>query len=151
MEITSDDDGDGDGFQELGDSGPQPSRGEVEVQQSAIRPFKPRRNFRLELVEQESLQDISIVESQYYILNVYLNGELIRGEIRRRVSDFDILFEKLFRVHKGYILPAFPEKGLMSYVKTKVSLTKDRDFLQQRMYMLQRFLTILLNDPTFDM
>lgn len=60
-----------------------------------------------------------------------------------------MLFEILFRDYKGHILPAFPENGIMSYVKSKVALTKDDKYLKERISMVERFLTILLNEPTF--
>lgn len=47
-------------------------------------------------------------------------------------------------------MPAFPENGILSYVKSKVSLTKDDKFLRERISMVERFLTCLLNDPTFN-
>ena len=80
------------------------------------------------------------------------------NNIRRRFSDFDIFFEVhtwniqiLFRNYKGCIFPAFPEKGLLSYVKTKVTITKDTEYLMQRKHMLERFLSRLLNGGYFDM
>ncbi len=52
--------------------------------------------------------------------------------IQRRYSDFDLLFEvfilltkALNRNYPGFIFPAFPQKGIVSFVKTKVTVVKD--------------------------
>jgi hypothetical protein len=48
--------------------------------------------------------------------------------------------------YPGYVFPAFPEKGIMSYVKTKVSVAKDEKLLKNRIKMIERFLNNVLND-----
>ena len=51
----------------------------------------------------------------------------------------------LFRENKGKIFPAFPEKGIVSYVKSKIAMTKDDKFVKERIQMVERFLTKLYN------
>ena len=47
------------------------------------------------------------------------------------------------------IFPAFPDKGIVSYVKTKVAITKDVEYMRTRMKVVERFMNWALNHPTF--
>ena len=60
-------------------------------------------------------------------MKVMKENEVFRDGIHRRFSDFDFLFEvdmsmnqELFKKFPGVIFPAFPDKGILGYVKTKV-------------------------------
>lgn len=82
--------------------------------------------------------------------------DVVRQGLNRRFSDFDFLFEVLFKKYPGVIFPAFPEKGIMSYVKTKVkihniqvTITKDIEYLKSRIKVVQRFMNRILNDSRF--
>jgi hypothetical protein len=48
------------------------------------------------------------------------------------------------------LFPAFPEKGILSYVKTKVSVAKDEKLIKTRIKMIERFLNIVLNEEKFN-
>lgn len=53
----------------------------------------------------------------------------------------------MFNKYKGKILPGFPEKGIVSYMKTKVTMVKDKEYLTERILMVERFMTSIVNDP----
>lgn len=48
--------------------------------------------------------------------------------------------------YPGFLFPAFPEKGILSYVKTKVIVAKDEKLIKTRIKMIERFLNIVLNE-----
>ena len=50
----------------------------------------------------------------------------------------------------GFIFPAFPANGLFAFMKSKVSLSKDEEFIQRRIKMISRFFNIIINNRLFD-
>lgn len=112
-------------------------------------------NYEVNITPTKNEVDLNIMENQYYQFEVLHKGELF-CRIERRFSEFELMFDVslpltqiLTKKEGGFIFPAFPANGIFAYMKSKVSISKDDEFVKRRTKLIARFFTIIINNPLF--
>jgi hypothetical protein len=74
-----------------------------------------------------------------FIKKIKLSNKISGGDTLTSICYFKYFLndsQLLEKRYPGYLFPAFPEKGILSYVKTKVIVAKDDKLLKTRMKMI---------------
>ncbi|CAD8156636.1 unnamed protein product [Paramecium pentaurelia] len=94
----------------------------------------------VEVKDGEVVKEGYITKYKLYLVRTKKQGGDWETEVSRRFSDFEWLYQEMINKYGGYIIPAIPEKHLL----TKVNLAS-YEFSEKRRKDLQQFLQRILN------